>query len=468
MRPALQTELTRNVCPSNGDPAINRSKIAPPSNGHLPQESPDEQRTAMGTCLRIAWQATDGKWALTPKLLDEWWTAMGTCPGIAWLATDGNGRLPWDCLTGDGRQSAPAPKLPDEWQMAMGTCPEIAWLATDGNGHLPRNCLMRDGRQLAPAPKLPDEWRMAMGTCLEIAWQVADASPWNCRKNDGREVCDDRPRGDDLDVAVGTVGNPESPELCNRAIHTRAVHLTATGHHLGGCGDRASGKVLHPYKIGVQTPQTEPHVGEIDTRTERVWLGNGRDVPQPNRKERRGKSHAKTEKRKNKIIFFSRRGRGCVRKSRTRVTAWVRSGDWTGHSLLPSARYAREGGQIDPNQRESCDTSGRESSGVCATNSNCALRIIDNNMSDSQYKQRIGTLFPNETTAFELKVKAKHFHNMILILNYVHVADTKKLLSFRKALNNDPVQYFKFAQASHRLYGIVSVVVRGKLLDVQY
>ncbi len=62
--------------------------------------------------------------------------------------------------------------------------------------------------------------------------------------------------------------------------------------------------------------------------------------------------------------------------------------------------------------------------------------ISDNNMSDSQYKHRIGTLFSNETTAIELKMKEKHFRNMILILNDVHVADTKKLLSLRKALND--------------------------------
>ncbi len=150
----------------------------------------------------------------------------------------------------------------------MGTCPKIAWRVTDGNGHLPRNC----------------------------------------RMNDGCKVRDDGLRGDDSDAVVGTVENLESPELGSRAIHTRAVHLTATGHHQGGCRDRASGRVLSPYKIGVWTPNTEPHKRET-RHSRRHCAARTTNAMYPNlmgKKARKSRTKTKKKKGKNKIPSFWR------------------------------------------------------------------------------------------------------------------------------------------------------------------
>ena len=57
---------------------------------------------------------------------------------------------------------------------------------------------------------------------------------------------------------------------------------------------------------------------------------------------------------------------------------------------------------------------------------------------------------------------------MILILNDVHAADDKKVLKLRELLNHDRLEYFKYARACQRLYNIVSVVVRGKVIDTMY
>ncbi len=127
--------------------------------------------------------------------------------------------------------------------------------------------------------------------------------PQNYRMSDGREVGKDGPRGDNLDAVVGPVENPESPELSNKAIHTRAVHLTATGHHRGGHGDRASGRVLRPYKIGVRTLNTEPHMGKT-RHSCRQGAARTTDAMYPNQTERRcGKPCTKTKKEKKDAFF---------------------------------------------------------------------------------------------------------------------------------------------------------------------
>ncbi len=72
--------------------------------------------------------------------------------------------------------------------------------------------------------------------------------------SNGREVRDERLRGDDSDAVVKPVENPELPDLNGNGNSHPHRALNHPGHDREGCGDCASGRVLRPYEnLGANT-----------------------------------------------------------------------------------------------------------------------------------------------------------------------------------------------------------------------